>query len=199
LRDEAMTIFLAGHETTANALAWLMYLLSENPDEVEKIANEVNEVLGERTPTAEDVRNLKYTSQAIEEGMRLYPPAWIFGRKSKDTDKLGEYEIPGGSDIMICSYILQRSPEFWEDPEKFDPERFSEENSKARPRYHYFPFGGGQRFCIGNNFAMMEMILIVAMVVQRFRLKLVPGHIVERNHLVTLRPKYGIKMTVHGA
>jgi len=199
LRDEAMTIFLAGHETTANALAWLCYLLAENPDETEKIANEIKEVLGERTPTAGDVRNLKYTSQAIEEGMRLYPPAWIFGRKSKEADKLGEYEIPGGSDIMICSYILQRSPEFWEDPEKFDPERFSEENSKARPRYHYFPFGGGQRFCIGNNFAMMEMILIVVMVIQKFRLKLVPGHIVERNHLVTLRPKYGIKMTVHGA
>ena len=194
LRDEVMTIFLAGHETSANALTWIWYLLSQHPQIESKLHAELQQVLDGRTPSVEDIPKLKYTKQIIEEGMRLYPPVWIIGRKATADDEIGGYKIPKNSDILIIPYVNHHHPGFWEEPEVFNPERFTPENSKNRHRYHYFPFGGGQRFCIGSNFAMMEMQLLLATIAQRFRLRLAPGHKVEKNPLVTLRPKYGMMM-----
>lgn len=196
LRDEAITIYSAGHETSANALAWTLYLLVDKPKIVEKIRAEVNINLGDKLPTFEDLRNLKYTKQVIEEGMRLYPPAYAIGRESIKADKILGYPIPRKSILFISIYAVHRNPEIWKNPEKFAPSRFEPEKVKARPRLSYMPFGAGPRMCIGNHFAMMEMQLILAMWVKKFNFKLDETHPVKPNPLVTLKPKYGIKMKV---
>jgi len=167
LMDEVMTIFLAGHETTANALAWTWYLLARHDDVRKKLNMELNDVLNDKTPTIEDIPKLTYTTQIIQESMRLYPPAWIIGRRAVGMDNVGGFDIPPNSDIMIAPYIMHHHPKLWDDPEKFDPDRFSVDAAKNRDKYAYFPFGGGQRICIGNNFAMMEMQLLVAMIAQK--------------------------------
>jgi cytochrome P450 len=197
VRDEVMTLLLAGHETTANTLTWTWYLLSQSPEIERRLHTELNEVLGGRVPTVEDLPALKYTRMILEEALRLYPPAPILSRKAIADDELQGYPIAANSMILISPYVTHRHPAFWEEPEQFDPERFRPERSAARPPYAYFPFGGGPRICIGNHFAMMEAQLILATVAQRYRLRLVPGHPVEPQVVVTLRPRYGLPMTIH--
>jgi cytochrome P450 len=197
LRDEVMTIFLAGHETTSNALSWTFYLLSKHPTVERRLRTELATVLGGRTPTLHDLPQLPYTLMVIEESMRLYPPVWGIERRSLTDDRIGGYHIPAGSYIFLMQYVTHRHPDFWDNPEGFDPERFSPERATERPRFAYFPFGGGPRQCIGNNFALMEAQLILATVLQRYQLELVPGHPIEPESNITLSPRYGVQMTLH--
>ncbi len=194
LRDEVMTIFLAGHETTANNLAWTFYLLSKHPQIRTQLQDEVDRLLGGRTPVLEDIPNLVYTRQVLDESLRMFPPAWAIGRQAIQEDQVGGYRIPTGSGIVISSYVVHRHPEFWENPERFDPSRFETQKVHERPHYAYIPFGGGPRLCIGNNFALQESTLVLAMVTQRYSLDLVPGHPVVAETAITLRPRYGIQM-----
>lgn len=196
LRDECMTIFLAGHETTALALTWLWYVLDQNPDEIDKLRAEAETVLQGRDPEMGDVMKLEYTRMAIEETMRLYPPAWVIGRRNLEADTIGGYNIPAPTNILMPVYQMHRDPDIWEQPEAFIPERFRKDKIKEKHRFAYFPFGGGPRLCIGNNFALMEMQVVVAMLVTRFRFTLVPGHPVVLDPLVTLRAKHGMRMKV---
>jgi cytochrome P450 len=194
LRDEVITMVLAGHETTANLLAWTFLLLSKHPDVERRLREEVRRVLSDRAPGVEDVRALTYTRMVLEEALRLYPPAWMFERQNVRPDVLGDYRIAPGSIVGICPYVLHRHPEHWENPEGFDPERFRPERAEGRARYAYLPFGGGARTCIGNHFAMMEAQIVLAMVVRERRLELVPEHPVVVDPMITLRPKHGIRM-----
>jgi cytochrome P450 len=197
LRDEVITLVLAGHETTANLLAWTFYVLSSRPEITARIREEARAVLGDRDPQLADVPRLSYTKMVIEEVLRLYPPAWAFERQSTTTDKLGAFDIKEGAIIGVSPYVLHRHPKFWENPEEFDPMRFTPEASAARPRYAYLPFGGGPRMCIGNAFAMMEAQIILAMIARDYTLTVDPSHPVEIDPRITLRPKYGVKVTRH--
>jgi cytochrome P450 len=199
VRDEVLTLLLAGHETTANALAWTWHLLSQNPEAENRLHHEIAGVLGERAPNALDLPQLPYTRMAIEESMRLYPPAWAISRNAIGDDEIGGYRVPRKTNILISSFVTHRHPAFWEAPERFDPERFSPERSEGRPNFAYLPFGGGPRICIGNGFAMTEAQLVVATVAQRYWLRLAPGHPVELHPLITLRPRHGMWMTLHPA
>ena len=192
VRDEAMTLFLAGHETTANALAWTFYLLSSHPTAAEGLFAEAD-ALG-HTPTVADLPKLPYTKMVVEEAMRLYPPAWAVGRRALSPDEIGGYPVEAGSDVVISTYVTHRHSDFWPNPEGFNPERFTKARAEGRHRFAYLPFGGGPRGCIGNNFAMMEAQLILETVAQRYALELVPGHPVEPQTMITLRPKNGILM-----
>ncbi len=194
VRDEALTLILAGHETTANALAWTWYLLSQNPEVERKLHAELADVLGGRLPTVADLPRLRYISMVIDESMRLYPPAWSIGRSPVADDEILGFNVRAGCSVMLSQWLTHRHPDFWENPERFDPERFSPERSANRPHYAYFPFGGGPRQCIGNVFALTEANLILAAVAQKYRLRMVPGHRVALQPLVTLRPRYGLKM-----
>jgi cytochrome P450 len=194
LRDEVMTILLAGHETTALALSWAFYLLDQNPPARQKLEAELTEVLGGRVPTMADLPQLTYTSMVIDEVLRLYPPAYATARWCNQADMVGGYHVPANSTIALSPYLTHRHPDFWHNPESFDPERFTPERKAERPRYAYIPFGGGPRQCIGNNFALMEAILILATIAQRYRLHLQPGHQVALQPLVTLRPLGGLPM-----
>lgn len=196
LRDEAMTLFLAGHETTALVLSWVWYLLAQNPAAEAKLAAELAAVLGGRTPTMADLPALKYADQVIKETMRLYPPAFAMGRQALHDCELGGYRIPAKSQLFFFTYVVQRDPRYFDAPDEFRPERWTEEFVKQLPRYAYFPFGGGPRLCIGNSFATMEAVLILATIAQQFRLKLEPGQIIKPLPSVTLRPERGIKMTL---
>ena len=196
LRDEVMTFLLAGHETTAVALTWTWYLLDRNPDVAERLRGEVGAAIGTRTPTLEDLPRLRYVRMVVEEAMRLYPPVWGFMRQALGEDRVGGYRIPKHSVVTISPYVTHRHPAFWDDPERFDPERFRPERSNGRPRFAYLPFSGGPRLCIGNEFALMEAQLVVAMTVQRYRLHLVPGTRVEPESRLTLRPRGGLPMAV---
>ena len=175
LRDEMMTFLLAGHETTAVALSWTWYLLARHPSVLESLRAEVPSALGGRTPAPDDVPRLRYARMVVEEAMRLYPPVWGFFRQALGPDTLGEHTVPKGAVIFISPYVTHRHPRFWDDPERFDPERFTPERARERPRFAYVPFSGGPRLCIGNEFALMEAQLAVAMTVQRYRLELAPG------------------------
>jgi len=197
LRDEVMTIFLAGHETTANALSWTLYLLSRSPEVRRRLEAEVDEVLEGRAPTVEDCKRLTYTMQVVLESMRLFPPAWMTARAPNEDDVLGGYFMPKHSLVLLSPWIVHRHPDHWEDPEGFDPERFTKDRIKQRHRFAYFPFGGGPRLCIGQHFALLEAQLLLATWVRKWRLDLVPGHPVEIEPLVTLRPRYGLKVTTH--
>jgi cytochrome P450 len=194
LRDEVMTLLLAGHETTANALTWAFYLLALNPDVLERVEAEVDEVLAQRPPSFRDLGNLTYCTMVLQETLRLYPPAYALARTAVADDVVGGYHVDAGASITLSPYLTHRHPAFWEQPDHFDPERFRSERSAERHRYAYIPFGAGPRKCIGNNFAMTEGVLIMAMVAQRYRLALQPGHPVALEPLITLRPRYGIKM-----
>jgi cytochrome P450 len=196
LRDEMMTLFLAGHETTANALTWTWYLLSQHPDVDAKLAAELEHTLGGRTPTAVDLPNLPYTEMVIREAMRLYPPAPGFAREPIEDVTLGGYVVPKGSLVTVITYALHRDPRFFEDPDRFDPERFAPGWVERIPRYAYLPFGGGPRVCIGNGFALTEARLILATMAQRYRCVLASSQPVVPMQLVTLRPKHGLRMTV---
>lgn len=197
VHDEVITLLNAGHETTANALVWTWYLLSQHPDVEQGLYNELDEVLHGSLPTVEHLPDLKYTQMVIEESMRLYPPFCVISRKAIADDELQGYHIPANSVIFVSPYATQHDPEFWPDPERFDPERFTPERVANRPHYAYFPFAGGPRMCIGSNFSMMEAQLVVATIAQRYQLRMVPGHPVEPQMKVTLRPKYGLLMTLH--
>jgi cytochrome P450 len=200
LRDEVLTIFLAGYETVANALTWTWYLVSQNSEAANRMYAEVAEVLGTgeaaRTATLEDYSRLKYTEMVFAEGMRLYPPAWAMGRQSTKPVTLGEYRIPPGAHFFICQYVMQRAPEYWDEPLKFRPERHTAEAKAARPRFAYFPFGGGGRQCIGESFAWMEGVLSLATIAQRWRLQFVAKYPVEAQAKITLRPKWPMVMRV---
>ena len=196
LHDELMTLFLAGHETTANALAWTFYLLSRHPEIERRVHAECAAALQGRAPGAEDVPKLELTNRVVAEALRLYPPAWLFARKAIEADEIQGYRIPKGSTVFVCPYVTHRHPGFWENPEGFDPDRFLPAAVAARPRYAYFPFAGGPRQCIGNSFALMEATIILATTLQRYRLDLVPGQRVEPEPTVTLRPVDGVRVTL---
>lgn len=192
LRDEAVTILLAGHETTALALSWTWYLLTEHPDQEESLAAEVREVLSGRTATVEDLPKLRLAEQVVLESMRLYPPAWAVGREALHDCEVGGYAVPAGTTIYMSPWVIHRSPRFFDEPEEFRPERWEGDFAKQLPRFAYFPFGGGPRVCIGNRFAMMEAVLILATMVQHFRIKRTEGHPVTPLPSITLRPKGGV-------
>jgi cytochrome P450 len=197
LRDEVMTMLIAGHETVASALAWTWYLLGENPEAEAQLHAELATVLGGRIPTAADLPKLPYTDMVFNEALRLYPPAWIITRKALADDEIGGYRIPKNSLVVTSPYVTHRLADYWPEPEAYRPERFTPEQAAARPRFAYYPFGGGPRLCIGNHFAQVEAALMIAMAAQRYTLRLVPGHPIEVEPGVTLRAKHGLMMTLH--
>ena len=199
LRDQALTIIGAGYETTTQALAWTWYLLSKHPEIENKLHAEISDALGGRTPTFEDLPNLKYTLMVFQEAMRLYPPAWAMSRTAIEADEIGGYRVPANSEILLVQYITHRHPKYWEKPEEFYPEHFLSEKVAARPRFAYFPFGAGARQCIGNNFALMEAQLIIATVAQKYRLRLIDEQPIKPETSITLRPSRSLKMTLHQA
>jgi cytochrome P450 len=197
VRDEAMTIFLAGHETTANALSWTWYLLNEHPDVEARLHDELDRVLAGRLPTMDDVPKLPFVEQIVTESMRLYPPAWIIGRRALVPYKIDTYLIPARSILVFSPYIIQRDRRWFAEPDRFMPQRWTPELKASLPQFAYMPFGGGPRRCIGDQFAWTELILVVSTIAQRWKLRLVPGHPVAPQAVVTLRLKHGLKMTVH--
>ena len=196
LRDEVMTIFLAGHETTANALTWTWYLLSQNPEAEAKLHQELDGVLGGRLPTFADVPQLKYTEMVLAESMRLYPPAWALGRLAMTECEIGGYVVPPKSLVLMSQFVMHRDPRYFPEPLRFDPDRWTAEARDSRPQFSYFPFGGGPRRCIGEGFAWMEGILLIATLAQHWQMRLVPNHPVALKPVITLRPKHGMRMTL---
>lgn len=192
LRDELMTLFLAGHETTANALAWTFFLLAQHPEVEARLQAELQGVLGGRLPTAADVPQFTYTEQVIAESMRVFPPVYAIGRRSLADCEIGGYHVPGGTTFLMSQWVLHRDPRYFDEPEQFRPERWAAGLAKRIPKFAYFPFGGGPRVCVGNSFAMFEAVLVLATLAQRFRIQLAPGERVVPWATVTLRPKRGI-------
>jgi len=199
IRDEVITLMLAGYETTANSLAWTWYLLSQNPEPRRTLEDQLRSALGGRVPTAADLPNLPYNRMILDESLRLYPPAWILGRRALRNDRLGEHEIPAGSVVAMSPYAMHRRPEYWDDPEVFRPDRFTRERQAVQKPFSYFPFGGGPRLCIGHNFALLEAQLIISTVAQRHRMELVPGRTVLPERRFVLRPRGGLPMTLRPA
>ncbi len=192
LRDETITLLIAGHETTANTLSWVWYLLGKHPQVQVDLQAELTQALGGRVPTMDDLADLTLTNQILKEAMRLYPPAWFISRTAIEPDVIGGYEIPSDSLVSISTYLIHRHPDFWRYPTQFRPQRFTAEAEKQRPRMAYLPFGGGPRMCIGNHFAMTEAALILALVAQRYRFTLASGRDPQPEALITLRPKGGV-------
>ncbi len=194
VRDEVMTIFLAGHETTAVALSWTWYLLGRHPDVEARLADELRDVLGGRTPSVADLPRLKYAEMVVTESMRLYPPAYGIGRQAVKATEIAGHAF-ARSDIFVApTWVVHRDPRWFEEPEAFRPERWAGDLARRLPRFAYFPFGGGPRQCIGNSFAQMEAVLLLAAIAQRFQLSLVPGQRITPTPYVTLRPEPGIRM-----
>jgi cytochrome P450 len=196
LRVEVTTFLLAGQETTSLALTWTWYLLSQHDDARRRLETEIDVALKGRAPEYGDLVNLPYSRMVIDESMRLYPPAWGFSREAQADDELGGFRLPRGWLAFVIPFVLHRLPAYWRDPDSFDPERFSPEHSADRPKFVYLPFGAGPRQCIGNQFALIELQLVVATLAQRYRLQLVPGHTVEPWPLITLRPRFGMPMII---
>ncbi len=196
LRDQVITIFLAGYETVANALSWTWYLLSQNPDCELKFHHEVESILKGRLPNMEDAPRLRYSENVMAESLRLYPPAWAMGRYALRDFALGDFFLPARTTVLISQFITHRDERYFPDPLRFEPDRFSAEGKAQRTKFTYFPFGAGPRQCIGESFAWMEGVLILATLAQKWKLRLVPGHRVEPQPLITLRPKYGMRMQV---
>jgi len=194
IRDQVLTLFLAGFETVANALAWTWLLLGQNPEAEMRLHAELDAVLCGRLPTLEDMPRLEYTAMVLSESMRLYPPAWAMGREVLQDVSIGPYRLRKGTMVFFSQYIVQRDPRWFPDPERFCPERFTTEAKAGRPRFAYFPFGGGGRQCIGESFAWMEAILALATIAQRWRFELVAGQKIELQTKITLRPKNGIRV-----
>jgi cytochrome P450 len=197
VRDEAMTLFLAGHETTANLLTWSWYLLSEHPEVEARLHAELDRELAGRLPTAADLPRLSYTRMVLAESMRLYPPAWILGRRAVEEVEVGGFPVAPRTIVLMSQYVTHRDARWFAEPERFDPERWLPERVAERPKFSYFPFGAGTRVCIGEQFAWMEGTLVLAALAQRWRLRLVPGHPVAVQPIITLRPKHGMRMQVH--
>jgi len=194
IRDQVMTILLAGHETTASSIAWTFHLLGQHPEAFARMQDELDQVLEGRVPTHEDTARLVWTRMVFEESLRLYPPVWLIPRRAIGEDQVGGYTIPPESDMLICPYVMHRHPAYWTDPDVFDPERFAAGRVNDRVRHSYLPFGAGQRACVGKALAMMEALLILAMIGQNFRLEPAPGHPVIPEPLLTLRFRHGIPM-----
>jgi cytochrome P450 len=197
MRDELVTLLLAGHETTASTLSWAFYLADKHPQVWERLHAEAVEVLGGEPLTYQDLHRFKYTTMVLEEVMRLYPPVWILPRLAQEEDEIGGYHVPAGADVLICPYLLHRHPGFWEQPDSFDPERFNPDGATGRNRYAYIPFGAGPRFCVGNNLGLMEATLVLATVARDLRLRKVPDYKVVGEPMLTLRVRGGLPMTVH--
>ncbi len=196
LRDQVITIFLAGYETVANALSWTWYLLSQNPEAERRFHEEIDRELQGRTPAFDDIPRLRYVEMVMAESMRLYPPAWAMGRYALKDFRLGDFCLPAKTTVLTSQFIMHRDPRFFPDPLRFDPDRFTPEAKARRTKFTYFPFGAGQRQCIGESFAWMEGVLLLATLGQKWKFNLLPGHKVEPEPLITLRPKYGMKMFV---
>lgn len=196
LRDETMTLFMAGHETTANTLAWTWYLLANHPEAEARLHAELDDVLGDRPPTFNDLSRLTYADMVITEALRFYPTVWLVGREAIEPCEVGGYPVPVGTTIYMSQWVLHRDARYFDDPESFRPERWADGLAKRLPRYAYFPFGGGPRICIGNSFALMESVLLLATIARRFRLRLAPDASVTLMPTMTLRPDGGIKMIV---
>jgi cytochrome P450 len=196
LRDQVITIFLAGYETVANALIWTWYLLSQHPEAERKMCEELAGVLAGRTPTVEDVPKLRYLEMVLAESMRLYPPAWAMGRRAQNDFTLAGYRLPAGTTVLVSQFITHRDARNFPDPLRFDPERFAAGGRAAFPKFAYFPFGAGARQCIGEAYAWTESILILATLAQKCRLRLVPGQRIEPQALITLRAKFGVRMKI---
>ncbi len=195
LRDEVLTMLSAGHDTTSNALVWTLHELARHPAVVSELEAELDAVLGGRTPSIEDIPKLQYTAQVVKESMRVYPPVWIVGRQAKRKTSLGGYKIPKGAYIFLPQWALHRHPKYWDNPEAFDPSRFAPD--KPQPdRFLYMPFNRGQRQCIGDRFAEMELVLVLATLAQQYRFHLDPDHVAELEPSVTLRPKNGLPMRI---
>jgi cytochrome P450 len=199
VRDEALTLFLAGHETTATALTWTWYLLSQNPRADEKMRSEIRSVLRDRLPGYNDLPKLRYTEMVLAESLRLYPPAWAIGREVKSSTRIYNYEVPKGAICLMSPYVMHRNPRYFPDPDRFDPDRFTQEAKQNRPKFAYFPFGGGPRTCIGERFAWMEGVLLLATIAQRWRFNLVPNQVIEPHPQITLRTLHGVKMILRPA
>jgi cytochrome P450 len=196
LRDEILTLFLAGHETSATSLCWILILLSQHPDQMARAKAEVQEALGDRLPNLEDLAKMPYLRRVIDEALRLYPPAWIVGRKALEDDTVFGFAVPKGHNVIVSTYLIHRHPDFWENPDGFDPDRFLPERANPdQHKYAYFPFGGGPRMCIGNSFALMEMAILLAMILQRFTPR-AGKESWELNPMVTLRPKGAVPFFV---
>jgi cytochrome P450 len=196
-RYEVMTLFIAGYETVALALTWSLYLLSQNPEVEAKLADELQTVLGGHPPSAEHYPKLVYTEMVIKETLRLYPPVWFLGaRVARSTCRFGPYAMPAGTIITMSPWVTHQDARYFKNPTRFDPERWTVERTKQIPKYSYFPFGGGVRLCIGYAYAMMEAVLVLATLVQSARFALVPGHPAVPQPLITLRPRYGMKMVI---
>ncbi len=194
IRDEVAVIFLAGHETTASALSWAWYLLSQHPEAEAKLHEEVDRVLGGRAPGYDDVPSLTYTRWVFDEALRLYPPVAVFSREAQTADTIRGRQIPSGAMVLVVPWLLHRHKSLWRNPDAFEPERFSPERSEGRPKHAYVPFGAGPRTCLGANFALAEGVIILATVAQRYRLALRPGHVVEPVCRLSLRPRDGLPM-----
>ena len=192
--DEAATLFLAGHETSAIALSWTLYLLSQHPEIEKRLRSELQQVLAGRNPTLADLPNMPYTRMVVEESMRLYPPAWFTERKSIGDDVIGGYHIPAGTTLAVTPFVTHRHPQLWKNPNTFDPEHFSPQQSEKRLRYAYFPFGGGPRQCIGKSMALLEIQLVLPMILQHCRFNLAPGWEVKREPELSLRLQGGLPM-----
>ena len=195
VRDEAMTLFLAGHETTANALTWGWYLLAQHPEVERRLHDEIDSVIGDRLPRADDAAALPYTRRVLAEVMRCYPPAWGIGRRAIEDVEIGGYTIPRNTVVLLSQYLLHHDARFFPDPDRFDPDRWLPERQRARPRFAYFPFGGGNRVCIGESFAWTEGILVLATLARHWRLQRVETAPVPMKAVLTLRPARPITMT----
>jgi cytochrome P450 len=196
VRDEAVTLLLAGHETTALALSWTWFLLARHPEIASRLEEELDSVLGGRAPTAADLPRLRYAEMVIQESMRLYPPAWGIGRQAVGPFEIGGYRLPAGTNVFLCQWIVHRDERFFPDPMCFNPERWRDDpvRSGSLPRFAYFPFGGGPRVCIGASFAMLEAVLLLASIASKYRMSLAAGHRVEMLPSITLRPKNGVQV-----
>jgi cytochrome P450 len=196
LRDELLTLFLAGHETTALTLTYTFYLLATNRDCEVELHAEIDRVLCDRPPAASDVASLHYAENVIKESMRMYPPAWTLGREATEEVEIGDYFLKKGTQVLMSQWVVHHDPRFWPEPERFRPSRWDEEPTRQLPRCAYFPFGDGPRVCIGNNFAMMEAVLLLTGIARRYRLELDPGQTLRLVPSVTMRPRGGIKVVV---
>ena len=193
--SESMQLLVAGHETSSNALSWLFYLLSSRPDCLERVRHEFDSVLGEAPLCHADVPKLEFVTQVIQEALRLYPPFWMIDRMAVEDDRVGDIVIPRGSTVIVYVYGAHHAPRYWQNPENFDTDRFIKASEKLRTPFTYLPFGGGPRGCIGGNYAMLQILMILSNLLRRYDFQLVPGQTIEARPMVILRPKHGIRMT----
>jgi cytochrome P450 len=196
LHEEILGMLQQGHDTVGESLAWTWYLLSLHPEIERKLHDEISRVIGDRLPTLADMPRLPYATMVVNESLRVYPPVWVIPRDAIADDEIGGYRVRAGSTILLSPYITHRHPEFWPNPEAFDPERFLPERAHERPRHAYFPFGGGPRLCMGVDMAMMEMLIIMVMVVQRYRVHLVSYHREEPDCVLDMMPRHRVQATL---